>query len=225
MGKIRTLKYRVFKSLPGKYGARYRKKYLSHSAVAQFHSAIRTTSGMTSIDLGANVGRYTLLMAKHASEVIAFEPDPWTCARLRSEVAHLKNVKIVEAAAGVEDSQCKLYRHANFEDDPTGNCESSSMFSNKVNVTTDGAVDIVQVNFIRYLKELDCDIGVLKIDIEGAEVDLLEGLMANHDLLNRIRYIFAETHETRIPEQAERVFALREAAATLTRPKVNLFWK
>jgi hypothetical protein len=39
-----------------------------------------------------------------------------------------------------------------------------------------------QVDFLRYIRELDSDIGVLKIDIEGAEVPLLEALFATPEL-------------------------------------------
>jgi hypothetical protein len=63
------------------------------------------------------------------------------------------------------------------------------------------------------------------MDIEGAEVDLLEELMKTPDVMDRIHYIFAETHETRIPEHVDRVMRLRQETAQLTQPRVNLFWK
>ena len=47
-------------------------------------------------------------------------------------------------------------------------------------------------NFLVYLENLDEDIGTLKIDIEGAEVELLEALFDRPDILERVRHIFAE---------------------------------
>ena len=51
--------------------------------------------------------------------------------------------------------------------------------SKTIRVTEQGAVEIRQIDFIGYLENLDEDIGVLKIDIEGAEVDLLESLFCD----------------------------------------------
>ena len=78
------------------------------------------------------------------------------------------------------------------------------------------------MNFIRYLEELNEDVGVLKIDIEGAEIDLLEALFDRPDLLDRIEYIFAETHEEAMPDLAVRAKAIRDRAARIVRPKIDL---
>ena len=225
MSKFIGLKYRLLRHLPGQYGTRYTKKYLTHDAIRHFHMALKETSGLTSIDLGANLGKYTALMAEHASEVIAFEPDPWTASALRSNLAGYANVRIVEAAAAASDGAALLYRHADFEANPSLFSESSSLVADKQNVAQTNPVEVGQIDFIRFLRELNQDVGVLKIDIEGAEVDLLERLLKETDLLGRLRYIFAETHETRIPHHRDRVLALREAAANIRTPKINLFWK
>ena len=58
----------------------------------------------------------------------------------------------------------------------------------------------------------DDDIGILKVDIEGAEVPLLEALFDRSDLMGRISHIFAETHEWLIPDHKPRVKALRARA-------------
>ena len=179
---------------------------------------------MTCIDLGANIGEYTRKMALEAKQVIAFEPDPWACAALEANVADLDNVKIENSAAGTNESTVLLYRHARFEEDPALNSQSSSVISSKRNVNEEGAIEIRQVDFIRYLENLNEDIGLLKMDIEGAEVDLLEALFDRPDILNRIDHIFAETHETRIPGHEPRVNALREKAKLIKQPYINLYW-
>lgn len=225
MSNFKGLKYRLLRNLPGKHGTRYARQYLAYDAVRQFHVAVKETSGLTSIDLGANLGKYTALMAEHASEVFAFEPDPWTASALRSNLSGFANVTIVEAAAAASDGRALLYRHAEFEANPSLFSELSSLVADKQNVAQTNPVEVRQIDFIRFLRELDRDVGVLKIDIEGAEVDLLERLLTETDLLGRVRHIFAETHETRIPHHGDRVVALREAAANISNPKINLFWK
>ena len=65
---------------------------------------------------------------------------------------------------------------------------------------------------------------MLKIDIEGAEVELLESLFDRPDLLARIDHIFAETHENTIPAHKQRVDALYKKSRTIERPSINLSW-
>ena len=66
------------------------------------------------------------------------------------------------------------------------------------------------------------DIGIVKIDAEGAEVPILESILGNKSLANRIGYIFAELHEALFPELSARYNALRDRCNAL--PHVNLNW-
>ena len=221
----KLFKYNLLSHLPGERGRRYQRKLVRlHARTRGFEEAIRRSAGMMCIDLGANVGEYTRKMASGAKQVIAFEPDPWAHAALRTNVADLENVKIENAAAGTHEGTVLLYRHARFQDDPTLYSESSSVIAGKSNVTEEGAIEVRQMDFIHYLEDLDEDIGILKIDIEGAEVDLLEILFDRPKILERIHYIFAETHETRISGHEPRVEALREKAQRIERPRINLHW-
>ena len=220
----KTLKHRLLRHLPGAIGRRYERKYKQAIATSRFKEALRCCHGTTCIDLGANLGVYTRMMASHAERVIAFEPDPWTLAELRANVAELDNVTIEDAAAGTREQSIYLYRHPGFEEDPAQHSVSSSVIASKCDVVKEGAVEIRQVDFLRYLEDFDDDIGILKIDIEGAEVPLLEALLDRPDLMGRIGYIFAETHEIWIPDHELRVKALRARARGYERPLINLDW-
>lgn len=220
----KLFKYKVLRHLPGKPGRRYDRKEKRLSAKLLFEKALCHAEGKTCIDLGANIGEYTRKMAGEAKRVIAFEPDPWAYAALQESVADLDNVKIEKAAAGTNEGTVLLYRHADFENDPASKSESSSIISDKENVIEEGAVEVQQVDFIGYLEDLDEDIGLLKMDIEGAEVALLEALFDRPDILKRIDYIVVETHETRIPGHELRVKVLREKARLITRPRTNFHW-
>ena len=220
----KILKYNTLRHLPGKRGQRYYRKYMLLMANVGFENAIRHSKDLICIDLGANVGDVTRKMASMVKQVVAFEPDPWAYAALHQNVSHFNNVKIENAAASVGEGIVLLYRRAGFEKDPAFNSQSSSIIAEKRNVTEEGAIEVRQINFIRYLEDLNEDIGVIKIDIEGAEVDLLESLFDRPDILKRIGYIFAETHETRIPGHERRVTALRERARSTKHPRINLYW-
>lgn len=179
---------------------------------------------MLAIDLGANVGEFTVLLAETALEVIAFEPDPWTVGVLRDAVSERSNVSVVEAAAGTRDGTIQFFRHEDFEDDPSIKSQSGTIYANKDNVDGTEAIDVTEIDFLAYLRNLDREVGILKMDIEGAEVDLLEHLLDAPDVLARIHYIFAETHEDKIPGHQPRVEALRRRAAEIVSPKINLNW-
>lgn len=226
-GLYRTYKYfryNLLRRLPGNWGRYYQRKFMGLHSLAAFEEALRRSEGMTCIDLGANVGIYTRKMALKAKRVIAFEPDPWACAELRAGVADLDNVTIVNAAAGACEKKALLYRHPRFENNPALYSESSSVIARKRNVPEKDAVEVKQIDFIRYLENLDEDVGVLKIDIEGAEVELLESLFERPYVLARIDHIFAETHEKRIPAHKQRVDALYIKAQSVERPCINLSW-
>lgn len=216
--------YTALRQLPGKLGRGYERKYLRLQARMEFEEAIHRSAGMTCIDLGANIGEYTRKMASGAKQVIAFEPDPWAYAALQTNVADLDNVKIEQAAAGTSERTVLLYRHARFDENPALNSQSSSVISGNSSLCEEGAIEIQQVDFIRHLENLNEDIGLLKMDVEGAEVDLLEALFDRPDILNRIDHIFAETHERLIPGHEPRVNRLRERAKLIRQPYINLYW-
>ena len=220
----KSFKSAVLRHLPGRPGRRYRRRYYGLQARSEYVEALNRSAGKTCIDLGANVGEYTREMAVKAKRVIAFEPDPWAHARLQANVADLDNVKIENAAAGTRDGTVLLYRRAGFESNPASNSQSSSVVAAKNNVSQDEAVEVEQIDFIAYLENLDENLGIVKIDIEGAEVELLERLFERPDILMHIDYIFVETHESRIPGHEPRVNELRESAARMDRPKINFYW-
>lgn len=218
------LKYDLLGHLPGALGARYRRKAQRLRAVEEFDDALGHSSSLLCIDLGANVGEVTQKMARSVRQVIAFEPDPWALEKLRANLAGYGNVKIEAAAAGVSDDPAILYRHLEFVSDPASLSQSSSTLANKGNIDRTAGIEVRQLDFLRYLANLDTEIGILKMDIEGAEVEILEALLARPDLLGRISYVFAETHERIIPEHRSRVAVLRERVQQIERPRINLDW-
>lgn len=222
--------YETLGRLPFAASARFQIKALKYNlklkapeAQEEFKRVLPETQGKISIDLGANVGTYTKLLANYSKLVIAFEPDPWAFEQLKGNVAGIKHVKLENAAAGSLDGVVKLYRHQEFEHDKRLYSEASSLCYRR-DFTHEDCVDVDQVDFIRYIENLDSDIGIVKMDIEGMELELLEALLDRPDLLARIGYIFVETHERLFPDKLMRFNRIREQVRLIERPRINLNW-
>ena len=80
------------------------------------------------------------------------------------------------------------------------------------------------VDVVRYLGGLDCDFAILKMDIEGAEVPVLEGLL-DAPVISRIAHVFVETHDNRIPSLAAPSAALRERVRGVRHPRIYMDWE
>lgn len=122
--------------------------------------------GMTFVDVGANVGYFTLLAASLGARVIAYEPTPAVFARLRQNVAlnGFDNVMLVNAAVADQRGTLTLYQSP---DDP----EANNLFGDG-----DHSVEVAAVALDDDLKERGVQkVDLLKIDAEGAEPMVLLG--------------------------------------------------
>lgn len=132
--------------------------------------------GFCFIDVGANIGWFTLLAAKAVGEngrVIAFEPRPDLCSRLKMSVDEndFLHVETYEVALGKKPGQmsvaCKRAA-AN----PGG---TWSIPNERLKSALDDTYEQFEVD-VRCLDEFDVDrCDLLKIDIEGAEYLALSG--------------------------------------------------
>lgn len=218
-------KYRLLRHLPGRRGRRYHRKIKALAVLEEFDNALRRSTDKICIDMGANIGEYTEKMAQFARSVIAFEPDPWAYDQLKVNMVNFTNVRLENAAASTLSGTVQLWRHAEFHNDPAKYSTSSSLISRKSNISnSDHIIEVRSINIIDYLLDLNEDIGVIKMDVEGAEVDILEALLDTPELLSRIDYVFAETHERKIRDQTARVDLLVKRTLRMTQPYFNLNW-
>jgi FkbM family methyltransferase len=141
---------------------------------AAFLTLIRP--GDVVLDAGANIGVYTLLLsgAVGAGRVIAVEPDPTNLELLRQNVARnaCTNVTVLPCALGGKTCQVGLTQ------DPRNR--------GALSVTDAGAAGAVGVPMRRaadVLRELRARPRVMKVDVEGAEPDVLAGFDALPDVI------------------------------------------
>ncbi|HTZ07009.1 MAG TPA: FkbM family methyltransferase [Gaiellaceae bacterium] len=138
--------------------------------LAEVEAARRVLApGDTAIDVGANVGLFTIPLATAAGHVVAVEPLAENVERLVANVSRnsLDNVTVVDASAGDTDGTIELTVAA----DPA--------FGSVGEVTKHHAAGTRAVRSIRIdslWAELGCPpVAFLKIDVEGAELRVLDG--------------------------------------------------
>jgi FkbM family methyltransferase len=225
---IKQFGNRVFSHLPGHLGRKHKKRYYRHltEGVGHQFAAVLDQLKDTSLvlDLGANVGEYTSILAERAGQVIAFEPDPYAFGLLTQNTKHLTNVRIIQAAASTEDGSVTLYRRHGYEQDPMTHSQGSSLFSAKANIDEHNGFQVEAIDIVAFMEQLDQDIQLIKIDIEGAEVPVLERLL-DAPVANRVGDVFAETHEFKIPALYRRTEKLRQRARKLEKPRLHLNWR
>lgn len=146
-GPNRGLKWIAGSSVHGCWIGWYEK------ACADYIAAV-AKPGMIAFDVGANVGYYTLLLARRVSRVIAFEPNQANVFYLREHLRlnDIRNVEVVEAAVA-ESNGTGLFSGAG----PTGQLSERGATIRTVRLDDYPVPDFI------------------KMDIEGGEAAALKG--------------------------------------------------
>lgn len=182
-------------------------------------------SGDVAIDCGANVGIYTIMMAIQGATVHAFEPDPAAHAKLVEATRDYPSVTVYQAAVTTTPGPVKLYFHKWAEEDPVYWSTGSSLLKAKNNVREDRYTEVQGVVLAEFIKGLDApSVRLLKMDIEGAEVEVLNQLL-DEGLHERIEAAFVEVHDRRVDELREPTRLLRERLQALGAEHFRLDWR
>ena len=132
--------------------------------------------GEVVVDVGAHIGRYTLIAAKHASRVVSVEPDPSNFAMLISNVKlnHFGNVTPLQLAVSNNPGR-RLFFLAGRGDTGTSSLESGWSWTLDAGVKR-REVEVECETLDRLVVSLGLErIDWLKIDVEGHEIAVLEG--------------------------------------------------
>lgn len=130
-----------------------------------------TPAGGVFVDVGANVGTYAMVLARHVGangKVIAIEPHPVTHARLafNRAASNFTQVKLVAAAAGASDGELMI------------ETDGDNLGASHI-VTGEPAGNAIRVPSLRLQRILDeagaSRVDALKIDVEGYEDRVLTG--------------------------------------------------
>lgn len=118
------------------------------------------------LDIGANIGYYTVLMADKVKKVIAIEPDPTNFEILQKNIKEnkLKNVVAVQAALGNENKKMGIYESKeNYGDHRMWGKgkENLTVFCRRLD------------DLLKELQEEKVDF--IKMDVQGFEAEVIKG--------------------------------------------------
>ena len=176
------------------------------------------------VDCGANVGDVTAALARRCSRVVAFEPNPVAFGILERRFRGKQHVHLEQAAVGAATGTRRLYLHVDHDVDPVGASLGSSLYASKLNVASGRWVDVDVIDLDAFLGTLDAPVDLLKLDVEGAEVEILERLLETGRLAS-IGRVVVEMHDGVVPEISERGERLRTALEGEAYAHVALDWR
>jgi FkbM family methyltransferase len=138
------------------------------------------------VDVGANLGLYTLLMRQHSSlPIVAYEPQPFLCDLVRRAIEHnhLDQVELRNVGCGSERGEVPFYVGTNGSVALGGNAPVESRPGSLPEDWEQRAQRLYHCDVVMKvpLTTLDEDladvseIALLKIDCEGFEYNILQG--------------------------------------------------
>lgn len=144
--------------------------YYEKEAVLTWQTLLQP--GMNIIDIGANTGYYTLVSAPVVAHVFAIEPATTARDMLRQniELNKLHNVTILSFAASDENGLADLYISGPDNIGMTGFKPAENFY---------GAVEYVNTMKMDdwWINHSKPTINMIKIDVEGAEMKVLQGMI------------------------------------------------
>ena len=137
------------------------------------------------IDCGSNIGLSIIYFKNYFPDatIIGFEPDPSIFQILKRNTQRFNNITLHNKALGAEKKKLSFI--------------SEGGFSGRVKEDATGS-NVIEVDIEPLSTYIDRDIDLLKIDIEGAEYEVLKEVQP---LLQRVKKLFIEYHSVDKTEQ------------------------
>jgi FkbM family methyltransferase len=141
---------------------------------------ISLTEGMTAFDVGANIGEFTLLFANKVGEsgqVHAFEPCINTFKKLQGKISSINLPQIIINNNAVSDKEEIIKLYVYDEAHSTLNSMADRPLEKYgLNIKSTHTEEIQAITIDSYCARMDVShIDLLKIDVEGAEYQVLLG--------------------------------------------------
>ncbi|MGB9855840.1 MAG: FkbM family methyltransferase [Caldisericum exile] len=140
--------------------------------------------GNVFVDVGAYEGFYSLNLSRNFNRIICYEPYPEKADYIKEQIEKygIKNVEVRQKAL------------SNYEGAARFNVSGIFLSRNSLK-DIKNIKETITVNVTTLALDLDvlADIDLVKIDVEGEEFEVIEGLMP---IIDRVKKLIVEVHDT-----------------------------
>jgi FkbM family methyltransferase len=160
-----------------------------------FYKSILGDGKKLIIDIGANQGNKTLIFERLANKVISVDPDKENYRILNSRFGQNKGIKIVNKAVGEKEGEATFFIFGDKDAYNTISEKQKEIVSNDRDAKPIGSYKVQ----ITTLQQLVDEFGIpdyVKIDVEGYEKNVIQGLKTNLPFLSVEANLPAFTEET-----------------------------
>ena len=182
------------------------------------------------IDCGGNVGLFSDLIISQGCQVHLFEPNPYLFSKLSWKYRNESLMHLHKNAVGILNEPVTFSMPENINDDflfwslssvvKTDQIDKECITSKSKNYEVES---IRLTEFIEQLLNESNSIYILKLDVEGAEFDILEDIIEKQ-LYKSITHIFCETHERFVVQGTEKLERIKERISSLGIENIYLDW-
>ena len=134
-----------------------------------FYWFLKDQEDLIMIDLGANIGLFSIFAAPVCEKVFSVEPTPSHFALMEElvDLAGVKNIEMLNLAVGLEDGEAEFNIHER-------NSTMNSFISHRTDPHSGKTVKVKTQTLNSIIDSLDVDrIGFVKMDIEGFENEII----------------------------------------------------
>ena len=147
-----------------------------------FRQLIKTSKKFNAIDIGANIGIWSITFSKYFKNIYAFEPQPKTYSYLKKYTKDISNIETFQYALGEKEGIIDFYLHEKPGSDSAYRKAHTYIKTIKVKVLM-----LDQFNFD--------NIGFIKIDTEGFELPILMG--SKNTIFENKPQLYIEIHDNK----------------------------
>ena len=207
-------------AIADKYGLGMLKLMLANAGVPEQYKTIfyDMPEKALCLDCGANVGLVTDIILFMNGKSICFEPNKTVLKMLYKKYKYNANVTIEDVAVSDKFSSADLCLYGQY-DRGANICGFKGELEKPKNLSY--AVKTIRLS--DYINKLAEDIYLLKLDIEGAEFDVVPDLIKT-GAINKCKYVVCETHSRFFEDGHQRMEILRKMISDFKINNLYMEW-
>lgn len=180
------------------------------------------SDGDICIDCGCNAGAVSDVFLHKGALTYAFEPHPDLFQELSKKYDAEPKIRLFHVAVWDRNTRKTLHVQKT-EGISTFNLEGTTIFCNRIDAEVESICDVEVIDLIEFVNRLDARVNILKIDVEGAEFEIIDKLL-DSGAYAKIDHVFCETYPHFFPDGSERLENLERRIQQMGVENIHLDW-